>query len=408
MIAETDLFDVLIIGGGVVGNALALALAHTPLKIGVVEAQPQSAENMAEPSRDERAIALTNASIRIFESLKIWENIKPYATPIHQVHVSDAGHFGSTKFSATDLGFSTFGYVVPAHILTDSLQAQVLSAAQLTPIYSAKLEALTAHQIGYSVQIRLPDETRTLYARLLVGADGAQSLTRKLLNLSVKQVDYHQMALVAKVRVSKPHAGVAYERFTPAGPLAALPISDHHFVIIWTGPTRQMEQQQELSDEALQSKLQKMWGYRLGRILSIETRQTFPLRSVFAENQVCPGAILLGNAAHTLHPVAAQGLNLSLKDMAVLVDKMLEAISLHQDPTRFALLETYMETRQKDQKSVMRFTNNLLQLFSQELSPIVFARNAGLSSLNILPFAKKMFVKRAMGLAGRLPSLMRR
>jgi 2-octaprenyl-6-methoxyphenol hydroxylase len=401
-------YDILIVGAGTVGSTLALALADQPLKVGIIEAQAPFSLDAIKTNKDERAIALTHASVRLFQSLDVWQSLAPSSTPIHHVHVSDAGRFGRVKFTARDVKQPFLGQVASAYHLLDKLQAAVTAKAHIATHYQTKLQQIERTEVGYTLEVNCAGKSEMLATRLLVAADGTQSFTRKLLGIASKTNDYHQNAIVATLQLSKPHQGIAYERFTSSGPVAALPVADDRCVLIWTVPDYKAEKIMQLSDEAFCEKLQSLWGYKLGRIQPLEKRHTYPLRSVFAEQQVLPSAILLGNAAHTLHPVAAQGLNLSLKDIAVLAEMMKQSIGNQQDPTRYALLEQYAHTRKKEQALITNFTHSLVQLFSNEISTVAWGRNLGLSSLNLLPFAQKIFSRKAMGLSGRLPELMRR
>ncbi|MDF3055104.1 MAG: ubiH [Gammaproteobacteria bacterium] len=405
---DTDIFDILLVGGGIVGNVLSLALAGQPLRIGIIEAQSSPATSQAiQHHRDERAIALTNASVRLFQSLGVWDAIAPYATAIQQVHVSEAGRFGQVKLRASDTGYAFLGQVVSAHRLLEALRARVSQFSNITTLYETKLEQLERNKEGYTLKLHSLDQAQYLNTRLVVAADGTQSFTRKCLNIPIKSNDYHQHAIVATLQVSHPHNGVAYERFTTSGALGALPLLGDRYVVVWTIPSNQLEDLMALSAQDFCKKLQHLWGYKLGRILSIEKRQSFLLQSVFATQQTAPFALLIGNAAHTLHPVAAQGLNLSLKDVAVFAEMVSEAIANQQDPTRYALLETYAQSRKREQVLTSVLTNTLIHLFSYEIAPLVWGRNIGLSSFNLLPTLQRIFAKRAMGLSGRLPALMR-
>lgn len=393
-------FDIIIVGGGIVGCALALALSHLSLKIVLLEAAPA----ISEKRLDERAIALTYASIRFLESLNVWENILPHATPIQKVHVSEAGCFGRVMFSASDMGYPFLGQVVFAHHLLNGLRKKISNNKDISIFYDSNIKKIIREERGYSLEVEDLEKRETFSARLLVAADGAQSLTRSLLNLPVISKDYHQHAIVATVKFSKPHAGVAYERFAAPGVLAALPTaSADSYVIIWTVPQSEIASFAALSDHAFSDRLQSFWGYRLGRVLSVQHRQAFPLHAVFAQTQVIPFAMLIGNAAHSLHPVAAQGLNLSLKDIAVFSELVSDAMACGEDPLRYALLEAYAEGREKEQKQLSYLTDGLLRLFCSENPCVVMGRNLGLCALSLLPPMQKVISKKSMGVFGKLP-----
>ena len=401
-IASLD-FDVLIVGAGLVGASLALALANQPLKIGMIEAHGM---NLTANPHNDRALALTASSYRFFEALGLWTNIQPHAMPITQVHVSEAGHFGATRFAASDYSLPALGYVISASSLLGILQAKVLqqrSIQCLCPAHITRLERLGENgELGYQVHVQSPQGNQTFTTQLLVAADGADSKTRRLLGISVLNQNYHQHAITARVTLASAHKGIAYERFTEYGILAALPFSSNQYAMVWTMDDRHMDELTQLDDTEFCQRLQHMWGYRLGRFMRVEQRSISPLRGAHAVEQIRPGAVLLGNAAHTLHPVAAQGFNLSVRDVAALAEIITEGLTSKQNLGAMSLLNRYGAWRQQEQALTMRCTHGLAALFSTQTFPLMWGRHAGLAALDILTPAKSYLAKQAMGLGGRL------
>lgn len=394
-------FDILIVGAGLVGNSLALALAlanHT--KIGIIEANtPALFSSVA----DNRTLALAFSTQRILSALNVWDKIAPYSTPIQQVHVSEVGHFGATRFSALDYSVDALGYVVSAQILTDILQQSVLEQSAIHAFYGTTMQHITHFPEGYRVQVQTPDGMHTLTTRLLVGADGINSRTRELLGIAVKREDYAQTALTARMRLNRSHQNIAYERFSEEGVLATLPMEGEQAGIVWTVDSERAEALKNLSDTHFRTAFQTAFGYRLGRFLSVEKRQIYPLRSMRALEQIRPHAVLLGNAAHTLHPVAAQGFNLSLRDVAVLVEVIMEAMAEGNNPGNLSILEKYQEWRKKEQLETLGLTESIVRIFSKKSLPWRLLREGGLCTLELIPFAKKAMAGRAMGMKDRMP-----
>lgn len=391
-------FDVLIIGAGLVGNSLSLALANHA-KIAIIEANTLTIPTIF----DERALALTFSTQRILQALNLWEKIQPHSTPIQQVHVSEVGHFGVTRFSAQDYDVDALGHVISAQIFSHILQESVMKNPTIQTYYGTTIQQITPFPDGYRVEIKTPQGISTLTTRLLVGADGMQSRTRELLGIAAKREDYAQTALTARIKLSRSHQNMAYERFIKQDVLAVLPASDNQVAIIWTVLSERANALNALSETDFCAEFQVAFGYRLGKFLSVEKRQIYPLRSLRAEEQVRPHAVLLGNAAHTLHPVAAQGFNLSLRDVAVLAQIVMDAMAAKENPGNLVVLKKYQDWREKKQLETMRFTQGIVRIFSKKTLPWMLLRDTGLLALEILPFAKKAIAYHAMGATDFVP-----
>ncbi len=402
MATETD---VLIIGGGLVGASLACALGQAGVRTRVVEALPFAADQ--QPGYDERSIALAQGSQRIFAGLGLWQALEADACPIHRIHVSDRGHFGFTRLQREQEGVPALGYVAPARVLgkvlLDGLQrldhVQVLAPAQLAAFHS--------DADGVQADIEHQGVSQSCTARLLVAADGAQSAIREQLGIPITRRDYQQTAIIANVTTDKPHQNIAYERFTDSGPLALLPMTAGRSALVWTVHADQSEAVMALDDAAFLDRLQQRFGYRLGRFTKVGTRNAFPLQLLQARESVRPRLALLGNAMHTLHPIAGQGFNLGLRDAAALTDVILAARRAGQDIGDLEVLQRYAAWRQSDQRRVAVFTDSMVRLFGQSLPPVVWLRDAGMLALDLCPPAKRWFGRMAMGRAGRLPRLAR-
>lgn len=398
-------FDVLIIGGGLVGASLACALGNSGLRIGVVESVPF--RSTSQPSYDDRAIALAQGTQRVFSGMGIWDSVAPETSPIHRIHVSDKGHFGFTRLDRDEEGVPALGHIVPARVL-GSVFADYLDASDgIDTLCPARLESVDEGDNELHVSLVEGGSVRTVTTRLLVGADGADSVVRDCFGIAVTEWDYGQTAIVANVTPQLEHENVAYERFTPQGPMALLPMAGRHCAGIWTVRSDHVADIETLSDNAFLEALQESFGYRLGRLQRVGARASYPLRLVRAQESVRSRLALIGNAAHTLHPVAGQGFNLGVRDVAALAECLAQTARDAGDPGDLQMLQRYADWRRHDQGRVIAFTDGMTRLFSNPLLPVTLLRNAGMLALDFLPPAKRLFTRLTMGSAGRLPRLAR-
>jgi 2-octaprenyl-6-methoxyphenol hydroxylase len=387
------IFKVIIIGAGPVGISLAVALANLPLHLTLLEANPiATAINIAE-----RPLSLTYSSQQILAQLNLWQKINACATPIHQVHISDRGHFGFTRINAKDENVPALGYVVPAGSLANIFNAELLALANIQLLNPARLQNLEWHDNQWTVHYETNNAINNLQADLIIAADGTQSLVRKLLNIDTEIKDYQQSALVTTIDLSRDHKNVAYERFIEQGAIAMLPLSQQRMGCVWTEATDQINALHALSSEEFLARLQSSFGYRLGKLQKCNERIVHPLKKVFAKECVRPGLVLIGNAAHTLHPIAAQGFNLGLGDVKLLVKIIGEALAQEKNPGDIAVLKNYEQQRQPKVNWIMQFTDKLTRIFSHDFLPLSLARNSGLISLDLIPPLKKRLAKRLMG-----------
>lgn len=404
MNSATDV-DVLIVGGGMVGASLACALGELSLRIAVVEPVPPGA--VGQPSYDDRSIALSWGARRVFGAMGLWERMAQQATPIEEIHVSDRGHFGATRMRAAVFGFEALGYVVENRDLGQLFAGALPALTNVEMLCPARLQALEADAGAITAQIECDGAMRTITARLLVGADGGRSVVRRLGGIEADCVDYGQNAIIANVTPAQAHLNRAFERFTTDGPLALLPMSGNRCSLVWTVARERSDALLALPDDAFLAALQARFGYRLGLFERAGARAVYPLNRVSARRHVATRLALIGNAAHTLHPVAGQGFNLGLRDVAVLAEVIADATRAGSDIGSDEVLRRYQDWRRQDQRRVLTFTDGLVRIFSSDFTPLVIARNAGMIAMDMVPPLKRLMMRQAMGIGGRLPRLAR-
>ena len=398
-------YDILIVGGGLVGASLVCALAGQGMTIGLVESAPFGSRGQA--GFDDRAIALAAGSQRIFAGMGLWDAIAPSATPIERIHVSDRGRFGFTRLDRREEGVAALGYVVLSRdlgrVLAERLQrldgVELITPAEVTDIDNSATPA--------RVQLNREGQPAGVTADLVVAADGARSRVREALGIETSEWDYRQTALITNIRTARPHGNVAYERFTDQGPIALLPMSEGRCSVVWTLPAAQVDAVLALNDAACLARLQERFGYRLGRFERIGRRDAYPLTLVRARESVRSRLALIGNAAHTLHPIAGQGFNLGLRDVAALAEVVCDAHRAGRDIGEAGVLQQYADWRRADHPAVIAFTDGLTRLFTNPLAPVALLRDAGMLAMDLLPPAKRLFGRLTMGRSGRLPRLAR-
>ena len=396
MANELD-YELIIVGGGMVGASLAIALKNSPLRIAIIEAIPAKATQ--QPSYDDRGIALSYGSQRIFEGLGLWASLKTHSTAIKHIHVSDRGHFGVPRLSAKQEHVPALGQVITARDMGQIFNPAINDQNNLDVISPASVVAL--QQFEDHVEVELNDQ-RKLKAKLLVAADGGQSTIRQLLKLGAVEHDYQQTAVTANITAERPHENWAYERFTDTGPIALLPMTDNRCSLVWTVKSGDDARLLALSDHDFLTQLQDRFGYRLGKLIQVGQRHSYPLNLIHADQPVQQRVVLIGNAAHSLHPIAGQGFNLGLRDVAVLADLLASA---DNDCGDARLLLDYKQWRLNDQDNVISTTSNLVTLFSNSSPLLGHLRGASLSLLEAVPPVKHWLAKKSMGLDRKQPRL---
>ncbi len=402
-------YDVAVGGGGLVGAALALALAELDLRVVLIEAAAFDSRN--QPSFDDRTTALSNGSRRAFEALGVWPLIDRDATAIRRIHISDQGRFGFARLDARELGLQALGYVVTNRTMGAGLWRRLAetSVKLLAPARIVGLEMRDGVQhVRYSANGS--DEVTSITASLVVAADGSQSRLRASAGVHAESWDYDQVALIANVFPQRFHDHVAYERFTSAGPLALLPMSDGRMGLIWTFARGEVDAIAGCSDAEFLSKLQDAFGFRLGRFTRVGARHQYPLALTRSDDYISERLAIVGNAAQALHPIAGQGFNLGLRDAASLAEVLADARAETEgafDPGDGLWLQRYRAWREADRTNIVRFTDGLVRVFTQPFGPIKWLRNAGMLAFDLMPIAKDSLSQLSLGAAGRVPRLTR-
>jgi 2-octaprenyl-6-methoxyphenol hydroxylase len=417
-------FDVIISGGGLSGSLMALSLADLTkadgslLSIAIVEAnkpeEPQSAELSNTPLLfDDRVLALSHASAKYLEEINVWQHISSEACPIEKIDISDRGHYGKARIEAEEHGVSALGYVIPMAKIGQGQLKELASKKNIkwfTPDtiadinWHANNEAVMEPQntvknsvIGVTLKSGV-----VLQASLLLACDGANSPCRQLANIDVIKSDYHQVALIANVATKQAHAFKAFERFTEFGPIAMLPLVGLHnqknrCSLVWTLSPEQSEQLLSLSDDEFSRQLEEAFGSWLGEITQVGKRDVYPLALLQAKQQAYHRMALIGNASHTIHPIAGQGFNLGLRDVQSMACLIKSQLKNQLDIGSFALLTEYSQKREQDQKQIISLTDSLVTLFANNLPPLVAGRNTGLKIMNYFKPLKSSLVNKLMG-----------
>jgi 2-octaprenyl-6-methoxyphenol hydroxylase len=397
--------DVAIAGGGLVGASLALALAQLSLRVALIEATAVGAQD--QPSFDDRTTALSNGSRRIFEGLGVWPLIERDATPIHRIHVSDKGRFGFARIDAKGQGLEALGHVVVNRVMGAALWSRLRQEA-VEIIAPARVTGMAL--AGHRQRIECEEGAPVIEAKLAVAADGARSAMRAAAGVEASTWDYEQVALVTNVFTQRFHNHTAYERFTPSGPIALLPMSEGRLGLIWTLAPERAQEAAGLSDAEFLARLQAEFGFRLGRFTRVGLRHLYPLALTRSSEHVAPRLAIVGNAAQSLHPIAGQGFNLGLRDAASLAEVLADGRARGGrdfDPGDGLWLEHYREWREDDRSNIVRFTDGLVRLFLQPFGPAKFLRDAGMLAFDLMPAAKDALSQLSLGAAGKIPRLAR-
>ncbi len=382
--------DILIIGGGLTGASLMLALRELGYHCLLVERRPL--DDKITLDFDARSLALSPASVRILSMLGVWSLLQEYATPIRLIHVSDQHRFGSSKLEAKP--DNPLGYVIEMYYINQALQQLLIKEQLLAPATLKELDLNAQEAV-----LETSSGQRRIKAQLIVAADGTESSLRTLCQLTVRKKSYKQEAIVANIALTKPHDYQAFERFTPEGPLALLPLSEKKMSLVWAMSPEKAKERMEMTDQKFLQQVQQAFGYRLGRLVKVSRRFSYPLQQWIMPQQSKWPVVFIGNAAHTLHPVAGQGFNLGLRDVAALAQTIAE-YGLTKE-----MLDCYIKTREQDQINIISLTNSLISLFTSRIPGVGLARDLGLLLLDNSPFLKKCLSRYAQGYSGIIPDL---
>lgn len=382
--------------------ALEEALGENSLSILLIEAIPPNASSAKQSSFDARSTALSFGTRKFFESIDLWQELGDAVSAIREIQVSDRGRLGSVEINADEQNVEALGYVVENKLLGKVLNVKLNESDKINLLCPALVSSVKATEKGMQLSLKHGDVVSIVDASLVVLADGGKSPVCEQLGIAQSVERYDQHALIANIVLEKPHQHIAFERFTDTGPLAVLPLQSidgkNRGSLVWTLSVEQAAQYSELNEEELLPLLQERFGYKLGKILEIGETFVYPLSLSIAKEQVRPGLALLGNVAHTLHPVAGQGLNLALRDARALVDVLISAREHGLALGEMNVLLEYVAGQQADQAITTQFTHNITKLFSSNNEAKIWLRKFGLVAIELLPSVRRSLAERAMGL----------
>ena len=397
----TDRHDVVIVGGGLVGASLAIALARQGVEVGLVEAAPAG---QMPAVFDQRNLSFAAATVNALTALGVMQQLRTPTGPIRRIHISRQGDFGRVRLEAQDYGRATFGQVVVARDFGEALEARLDGLSGLTRYRPARFVGFAPDEAGHrALRIADAEGERTLHARLVVAADGTRSAVREALGIGVDEHDYGQTLFVARVRATQAPDGTAYERLGDDGPTALLPRGDRHWGVVHGVAREQAETVAALDDAAWLARLQRAVGWRIGRLVASGERSAYPIARVVAQRLVADRAVVLGNAAQTIHPIGAQGFNLGLRDALTLA----EEIARGDDPGAASRLAAYAARRREDRERTLAFSDGLARLTANPSPLLKPVRSAGLVAMEAQPSLQALLVGGAMGFRGDVPALCR-
>ncbi|UXI01728.1 2-octaprenyl-6-methoxyphenyl hydroxylase [Photobacterium sp. TY1-4] len=388
-------YDVIIAGGAMAGATLAMALdklGHGQLRIAVVEAVAPRLDQ--HPGYDARSIALSLGSAEILAQIGVWQPLAELATPISEIHVSDQGHAGMVHMDADEQAVAALGYVIELADAGALFHQRLAALAQVDLLCPATITGIERQQDGITLQLEQGDPIR---GKLLVAADGALSACCEMLKIGRQEQDFNQVAIIANITTAQPHQGRAFERFTPSGPVALLPMSEGRSSLVWCIRPEDQHQVLEWSDAQFLHQLQQAFGWRLGRLVKTGARCAYPLLLRQAQQLTSHRVAVVGNAAQTLHPIAGQGFNLGLRDVMTLAEEVVRGLDRGEDPGSVAVLSRYRQRRQPDREATVTLTSGLVSVFANSSFPLAVGRNCGLMAMSLLDTIKTPLVRRAMG-----------
>lgn len=398
-------FDIAIIGAGIAGSSLACGLANSHYRIALIDASPlqvsppPSAEEFSVNDYDLRVSALTMSSINLFKGIGVWQQPLTFRlSEYHHMSVWDADGTGQIDFDAQEVNQRALGVICENRLIVHCLHQQLASQANVKTFMPDKMLELQAEGEGYCISL---NNDRQITCDLLIGADGANSKVREWAKLTVRSWPYGHTAIVATIKTEKPHSKTAWQRFIPEGPLALLPLAggdDHYCSIVWSTETEQATELMELDEQEFAKALGIASEFKLGEVLEVSERRSFPLLQRHATDYIKPGLALIGDAAHSIHPLAGQGINLGLKDVEVLLDELKRAEQRQLSPGDLSVLGRYQRRRKGDNLAMMAAMEGFKRLFEARQLSVRWLRNEGMRLLGRSTPVKRQLIKQAMGL----------
>lgn len=395
--------DILVVGGGLVGLSLAIGLAQSGVQVVVVEKDDVKSQVM--PDFDGRVSALSLGSERVLNAIGAWQYMLPNAQPILDIRVADGDSISHVHYNYLDVGEEPMGHMVENRHMRTALAKRAAELPALRLLAPVEIKTLQRDAYGVSVTLSDGSEWR---APLIVAADGKRSKLRGEAGIEVLEKSYDQTAIVCTIEHELPHNGLAVQRFLPVGPFAALPMQHNRSAIVWSEDAKLAPEIVKLSDGEFNAEISRRLGTHLGAFKAIGKRFSYPLHLILAKTYIAERFAIIGDAAHAIHPIAGQGVNVGFRDVAVLVELITDAMRLGLDIGSHTLLERYQRWRRFDSMAMGALTDGITRLFSNDITPVRLARDAGLDAVNNLPPLKRFFMLHAMGLAGDLPKMMQK
>ncbi|MCU7937823.1 MAG: UbiH/UbiF/VisC/COQ6 family ubiquinone biosynthesis hydroxylase [gamma proteobacterium symbiont of Bathyaustriella thionipta] len=396
-INDKKAYDIIIVGGGMVGATLACALGNSAMKVAVIEAH-QSDFNWSENSHDIRVSALTHASQHIFENLGVWPSMQHDGVAAYnKMNVWDASGQGQIHFNSVEVGQVDLGHIVENRVIQKAVQKKLADFENIDLLMPLQLQSMTLSESGAEL---ITSDGQHLSAELVVGADGANSWVRKQADIALNSWAYHQTAVVCNVKTSESHQDACWQQFMPEGPLAFLPLADGQSSIVWSTTEEKSQALVNMDEKSFNQELQMTFGSSLGRIQLTSERGAFPLRLRHAKHYVQEHLALVGDAAHTVHPLAGQGVNLGLLDAVVLAEEVIRAHEKKRALGALSTLRRYERRRKVDNIAMLAAMDAFKRLFSNDITPLKLLRNAGLNLADKFTPFKNLMIKRAMGYSG--------
>ena len=399
-------YDLVVIGAGMVGLSLALAFQHQahvdPAKILLLESRPISKDKALQPGFDARSTVLSYGTVKQLQNLNLWQDLHAHACPIKQIHVSDKGRFGNTLINAEEEQVSALGYVLENQHLGQVLNNRLLQSESLECLSPVDVLSVSQEKDAALVHCRSEEQEYDVRTSLVVLAEGGRSGLIEKMGIVRRNYDYQQAGIIANIGFEHAHEYIAYERFTGNGPLAILPLNpwqgEQRAALIWTQGLDKYQTLIAADDEYFLQFLQSEFGYRLGELTKVGERAGFPFMLQESNEQIRHRLVLLGNAAHTLHPVAGQGFNLAFRDALCLAANIAQSLQDRVDPGAYSRLQAYLLSVEQDQDRTINFSHYLTRLFSTESNTLSAARKMGLIGIDLFPALKKTLSLQAMGL----------